>query len=885
MKLVIVESPAKCGKIQGFLGSDFTVLASMGHIRALEESLDAIGIERDFEPRFAFLDSKSKAIDQLKRAAKSADEVFLAADDDREGEAIAYSVALLLKLPLRTTPRIVFHEITEAAVKAALASPRRLDMQRVEAQQARAMLDMMIGFTLSPLLWSHVARGLSAGRCQTPALRLVVEREQEIEAFKGTSSWRITGTWTVAALGAATSAPVAERSKAKSTPFKFSSAMVDDLADEESALTYLENHNTDRSALVRSNTVRPWTATAPPPLITSTLQQQASALFGFSPKTTMQIAQKLYEAGHITYMRTDKAVLSEEAVAAANAWVTETFGAEYVGTAPAPSAEAAADTPSPLAEKPKKGKGKKKAAEAAAEAQAEGPKAQEAHEAIRPTHMEVAAPAGLEPTNAKLYGLIRQRAVQSTMASAKGENCTVLFDAEGDENEFPWKATWKRTTFPGWQRMGRVAELEDNEEKNEKGEGEDADAEETEGAAWAAAIALAAGTPLLWTQLQAHPFESKPSGRYTEATLVRALESCGIGRPSTFSSLISTIQDRGYAEIQDLPGKEVSITTYSLKVPASPSASAAPIWPPVAETKKKKVGQEKRKLVPTDLGRHALTFLLRHFPELFDYRFTALMEARLDAVSTGTEPWKQLLRDTWTSYKDPYEDLKGSATSAGAGASASSSDKVRILDAATGLKAVLSRKGPLLLREVPEAAGGAGAGAGAPKGKGAKSTKSTAIFYGWPSGTPFESITVEQANAFVATAAASKEGEQIGIWKGLPLIKKTGRFGAYVTWGTGDDAVRMSLKEGDLEAIEVLGGRLDALAAAKEAAPTGVLKTFKEYEIKVGPYGPYIYKPALKKRQFVGLPKGVDVATLKEADVAELYKQGLATKKRAPKGT
>jgi DNA topoisomerase-1 len=268
MKLVIVESPAKCGKIQGFLGSDFTVLASMGHIRALEESLDAVGIDKDFEPTFAFLESKSKAIDQLKRAAKSAEEVYLAADDDREGEAIAYSVALLLKLPLRTTPRIVFHEITETAVKTALANPRRLDMQRIEAQQARAMLDMMIGFTLSPLLWSHVARGLSAGRCQTPALRLVVEREQEIEAFKGTSSWRLTGDWTSAATSVATStAPVAERSKAKSTPFKFSSAMVDDLADEESALTYLENHNTDRGAVVRSNTVRP--GPLPPPRLSS----------------------------------------------------------------------------------------------------------------------------------------------------------------------------------------------------------------------------------------------------------------------------------------------------------------------------------------------------------------------------------------------------------------------------------------------------------------------------------------------------------------------------------------------------------------------------------------------------------------------------------------
>ena len=879
MRLIVVESPAKCGKIQGFLGSDFTVLASMGHIRALEETLDAVGIERDFEPRFAFLESKSKAIDQLKRAAKGADEVYLAADDDREGEAIAYSVALLLKLPIRTTPRIVFHEITETAVKAALAAPRRIDMHRVEAQQARAMLDMMIGFTLSPLLWSHVARGLSAGRCQTPALRLVVEREQEIEAFKGTSSWRVAGEWQ-------------QQQEGVVMP-SFNSTMVDELADEESAQVYLENHSTERGAVVRSNSVRPWTAAAPPPLITSTLQQQASALFGMNPKTAMQIAQKLYEAGHITYMRTDKAVLSEEAVAACQEWVTAAFGAEYVATAStaeatdAVVAEAGAvvaeatgagagagagatETNPSKSKKGKKGKDKPAKADAKADAEAEGPKAQEAHEAIRPTHIEVAAPAGLESGAAKLYGLIRQRAVQSTMAAARGETCTLLFDAAGDDNEFPWKTVWKRTTFPGWQRMGRLAELDDVEETGAAGAvGDAGGGTEAAASTWTAAIALVAGTPLSWCLLQAYPYESKPPGRYTEATLIRGLEACGIGRPSTFSSLISAIQDRGYAEVRDLPGKEITLTTYHL------SASKPKIR---TETKKKKVGQEKAKLVPTDLGRHALTFLLRHFPELFDYRFTALMEARLDAVSAGSEPWKQLLRDTWGSYKDPYEDLKGVEGVSDAG----TSSRIRVLDAATGLKAVLSRKGPILLRETVVAgatAAGAGAGAGA---KTKKAAAANTVFYGWPSSVPFESITLEQAQAFLATATKAKEGEQIGEWKGQPLVKKTGRFGTYVVWND----VRMSLKEGDVESIEALGGRLDALAVAKAAAPSGSLRTFKEYEIKVGPYGPYICKPALKKRQFVSLPKGAIVEDLKESDVAEMYKQGLAFKKRkGPKGT
>jgi DNA topoisomerase I len=861
MKLVIVESPAKCGKIQGFLGDGYQVLASMGHIRALEESLDAVGLDKGWEPTYRFLEKeKGRTLSALKEAARGAEQVFLAADDDREGEAIAYSVAMLLKLPLRSTPRIVFHEITEKAIRAAMATPRLLDMNRIHSQQARAMLDMMIGFTLSPLSWGHVARGLSAGRCQTPALRLVVEREQEIEAFKGVSSWKLAADWQTPKQQGAGGGLVPMGPGCP--PFRFNAFMIDALADEESALAYLENHSTDRRATVRSNTVKPWSASPPAPLITSTLQQQASALFSLAPKTTMQIAQKLYEAGHITYMRTDKAVLSEEAIGAAHEWIRATYGEAYVGevlTPPIPSSETEAKETA-TASKSKKGKKSGKKEKEDEKEKEAGPKAQEAHEAIRPTHMEQISPAGLEPLHAKLYGLIRQRAVQSCMAAAQGETCTVVFDAEDDNKEYPWRSAWKRTTFPGWQRLGRVAELEEDE----KGLEEAASSESDATASWEKAITLKPGAELVWQTLTANPHETKPPPRFTEATLVRELERFGIGRPSTFSSLIAAIQERGYAEVKDIPGKEVAITTYTLKADSTA---------PVATTHKKKMGQEKQKLVPTELGRHAITFLLKHFPELFDFRFTATMEARLDAIASAGEPWKQVLEDTWASYKDTYEDLKKKGTAAGA---AGTNPKIRILDPATGLKAVLSKKGPLLLREFAAAGGGAGAGAAATAAAATATAAPTTTFYGWPPGIPFESITLEQATAFLATAAKSKEGEILGDWKGQPVLKRVGKFGPYVTWGD----IRLTLKPGDVEDVAAMGGRLDALAAAKTTTPTGILRTFKEYEIKIGPYGPYIYKPALKKRQFVSVPKGTVIESITEKEVAELYKKGLEAKKK-----
>ena len=851
--LVIVESPAKCGKIQGFLGAGWRCIASMGHIRALVPDLASVGLDRDFEPKYEFMDEKAKALKALKVAAAEADVVYLAADDDREGEAIAYSVAVYLKLNPLTTPRAVFHEITERAVKAAVEAPRRIDMARVLAQQARAMLDMMIGFTMSPLLWKHVARGLSAGRCQTPALRLVVEREDAILGFKGTGCWRVGGVWRGDTIGSGAATGIT----AAVSPFP--AQLDDDLEGEEDALNYLEMRQAEPRADIVENKVRPWTSQPPEPLITSTLQQQASVLYGIGPKNCMSVAQKLYEAGHITYMRTDKAVLSEEAVAAAAEWIAANYGAEFVGSVAAAGGMAegqkATDAVAEAPAKAKKGGKKKKAEEAAADA----PKAQEAHEAIRPTHIELTSlPDGAAPAEKRIYGLIWQRTVQSVMAAACGETCTVKFQADGDSDlDFFWSATAKRTTFAGWQRAGKVADLDE--------EGREGD-EPATAALWTTLTSLLPGTRIRWQTLKAQPHETKAPGRYTEATLVRELEKHGIGRPSTFASLIAAIQDKSYVEIRDIPGREVVLRTYSLDASGGSAANK-----PVAAEVKRTVGKEKGKLVPTDLGRSALRFILEHFADLFDYGFTAAMERELDEVAEGRTAWKDPLRTAWASYKDRYEAL--SATRAAASGPTGASDRVR--EFGGGLKAVMSKKGPLLLIE------------------GAEKT----AFFGWPTGVAFTDLDEAAARAHVAAAGAA--AAPVGTWRGEPVQILKGKFGPYAKAG----GITASVKEG--ATVEEVCAALDAKAPAaggagdsKPASPvsgqqagcaegaelrsTPFIKSYKEYEVRRGPYGPYIMKPALKQRKFVSLSDSAlaKIDSFTEKDIADLYKAGLEAKSR-----
>jgi DNA topoisomerase-1 len=784
----------------------------MGHIRSLEEHIDAIGLDRDFEPKYTFMKEKAKAIKQLKEAAEDATTVYLASDDDREGESISYAVCLLLKLNPKTTPRAVFHEITSKAVKNAVQNPRVLDMNVVNAQQSRAILDMMIGFTMSPLLWRYVAPSLSAGRCQTPALRLVVEREEQISNFKASSSWYLTSTL-----------KTSTNPDAFNGGFKFSAQMDDELEDEESALNYMEIiHKTPNSSVI-SKEIKPWTEKAPEPLITSTLQQQASALFSINPKNTMKIAQRLYEAGHITYMRTDKAVISEEATLEAKKWVTDNYGEEFVCEREMKQDQTEA----------KDQKKRKKKTEQAGEKKDDEVKAQEAHEAIRPTHMEITSlPESTEWSvyDKKVYNLIWQRTIQSVMSPARGEICRIKTQIDGDE-DFTWSSQWKRTIFEGWRRAGKVAQIDDDSDTSE------ANSESLKDEVWSVASKLKEGDKLKWIDMKAEPKETKAQGRYTEATLVRELEKFGIGRPSTFASLIATIQDKNYVETKNIPAKEITIKEYNLK----PNQ-----WPAEGKELKKKVGAEKNKLVPTDLGRSVLSFMLKHFNDLFEYGFTAQMEKRLDKIAEGNEPWKQVLRDMWSSYKERYNDL----CSKQAIKAKDGEPNAKVKEFSGGLKAVQSKKGPLLLIE------------------GAK--KEDTIFLGWPTGIAFDSITEELAIKFREEATKKKKGDEIGEWNGQAIVRKSGKFGEYLQCGD------VSIPYQENEDISKTFERFEA----KQNGGAGVIKQFKEYVVRTGQYGPYIMKTSLKKPQFVSLPKGVDPTKLTEKDIEALYKTGLETKKK-----
>lgn len=578
MNLVIVESPAKCSKIQGFLGTGWKVLASMGHIRKLVEDLKALHIEKGFEPEFEFMTDKSKTIKSLRDASKEATKVFLASDDDREGEMISYSVALALKLDVKTNPRIIFHEITKEAVLKSIKNPRTINMKRVSAQQGRAVLDLLIGFTISPLLWS-IRKGLSAGRCQTPALRIIVERENEINNHVNTSSFIIRGLW--------------EKS--------FTGQMIEHLESEEDAQNYLENIHDLPTATIKSSVTKPTTFQPPLPLITSTLQQEASALYGSNPKVTMKVAQKLYEAGLITYMRTDSTLMSEEAKSEARKQVESKYGQEYVShTSKATLSNGA-------------------------------------HECIRPTKFTTEVIGGdFGPLDIKIYNLIYKRAIQSIMSPAKGEERRIHWVIDRDPNEFIHEGVWRRTTFQGWKIVGQSeTDLDEKEEEQEE--------------AWVTSEKLAVDKKIQWSTISAEQKHTSLPSRYNEATLVRELEKKGIGRPSTYASLVASIIDKEYVKIDNITLKPVT----SVKLIVEPN-----ILPCKRSEEKGSKKEDKKKLLPTDLGKEVYTFCVREFSNLFDYQFTKEMELKLDEVENGSLEWKTVCSDTWNSYKDKYTLLK-----------------------------------------------------------------------------------------------------------------------------------------------------------------------------------------------------------------------------------
>ncbi len=492
--LLIVESPAKAKTIEKYLGSDYRVLSSYGHIRDLPKSGMAIDVEHKFEPDYIIPDDKTKTVNELKRAAKGKT-VWLATDEDREGEAISWHLCEALKLDPKTTKRIVFHEITEGAIKDAVANPRHIDINLVNAQQARRVLDRLVGYELSPVIWKKIRPGLSAGRVQSVAVRLIVEREREIEAFNGKMSYKVTGEF---------------RGSSKEL---FEAELNEKLADGKLTESFLNSLTKAQYTLSAINQ-KPGKRSPGAPFTTSTLQQAASNRLGYSVRQTMVLAQKLYEAGHITYMRTDSLNLSKTAIDQASKVITSTYGDKYLKTRVYKTKSAGA---------------------------------QEAHEAIRPTNFATET-AGADEKQKRLYKLIRARALASQMAEALVEK-TELKITISTENERFFVAKGEMVTFDGFLKVW--------------GKGSEDKILPT----------LQEGESLSAETISARPVHEKPPARYTEASLVKKLEAEGIGRPSTYAPTISTIQARGYVEKGNIEGKQRDIVVYTLKAGKVTSAT------------------------------------------------------------------------------------------------------------------------------------------------------------------------------------------------------------------------------------------------------------------------------------------------------------------------
>lgn len=556
--LVIVESPAKAKTIEKFLGKDYKVMSSYGHIRDLNKKKFSIDVANGFAPVYEIPDDKKALVSELKSAVKKADTVWLASDEDREGEAIAWHLCEVLGLDPENTKRIVFHEITKNAIENAIQHPRSIDLNRVDAQQARRVLDRIVGFELSPVLWKKIKPALSAGRVQSVAVRLIVEREEEIKNFKSESFYRVNGLFHTVGNGVLR----AELGKR--------------LHDIEEARQFLSDCN-GATFKVGAVTVKPVSKSPAPPFTTSTLQQEAARKLGFTVSQTMMVAQRLYEAGHITYMRTDSLNLSALAIDAIAKEINGKLGENYLKTRHYHT----------------KSKG-----------------AQEAHEAIRPTDISMHSIDG-SAQEKKLYGLIWKRTIASQMADAEIEKTTVEIEPSTRQEHFT--ATGEVIKFDGFLKV--YIESKDDEELEEDS---------------SRLPAIKEGAVVSAEEITATERFTQQPPRYTEASLVKKMEELGIGRPSTYAPTISTIQTREYVEKGEKPGSERDYNVLSLRDGAIKDELHSEI-----------VGSDKGKLIPTDIGVVVNDFLTRYFPSILDYDFTAKMEEKFDDIAEGNLPWNE----------------------------------------------------------------------------------------------------------------------------------------------------------------------------------------------------------------------------------------------------
>ena len=729
--LVIVESPAKAKKIEEFLGKDYKVMSSYGHIRDLKKKELSIN-EQTMEPDYEIPDEKKKLVTELKATAKKAKKIWLASDEDREGEAISWHLCEVLGLDEEKTSRIVFHEITKPAILDAIQHPRHLDMNLVNAQQARRVLDRLVGFKLSPVLWRKVKPALSAGRVQSVAVRLIVEREREIQKFKSESYYRVSAIFALINENGNATEVKAELDKRFKT--------------HEEVEAFLEKCK-DTKFTVEAVNKKPLKRTPAPPFTTSTLQQEAARKLGFTVSQTMMIAQKLYESGRITYMRTDSVNLSTLCTNASKDEIIKVYGSEY-------SQPRAYHTHS---------KG-----------------AQEAHEAIRPTYMNETSIDGTSQEK-RLYELIWKRTIASQMADAQIEKTTINIHIDNAEEKFV--ANGEVITFDGFIKVYR--ESTDDEDGTED--------------ATHILPSMKEGDELQRREITATEKFSAAPLRYTEASLVKKLEDLGIGRPSTYAPTISTIQQREYVQKGDKKGVERSYTIDSLKGIKV-----------TQKVKKEIAGNEKGKLLPTDIGIVVNDFLMENFPGIMDYNFTANVEQKFDDIAEGKTEWNKWMKTFDKDFEPEVSKVMNARSEHKAG------ERELGTDPKTGKPVFvkIGRFGPVAQI-------------------GSAEDKDKPLFAQLPSNLSIETITLEEALELF------KLPRELGEFEGTKVSVGTGRFGPYVQ----HNRKYVSIPKGEDPMTITLDRAIELIQEKRETEQKRHLKSFAEdekLELLNGKYGPYI---------------------------------------------
>ena len=814
--LVIVESPAKAKTIEKYLGNEFKVASSFGHISDLPSKNIGIDIENDFKPNYEVSSDKKTVVKNLKDLVKKSKTVWLASDEDREGEAIAWHLFRTLKLNADNTKRIVFNEITKSAITNAVNNPRSINYNLVDAQQARRVLDRIVGYELSPVLWRKVKAGLSAGRVQSVAVRLLVDKEREIRDYNSTSSFKL------------------EARFKNSNGKEFTARLSNEFNSKEDAVAFLNNSN-GATFSVSEIIKKPLKKSAPAPFTTSTLQQEASRKLSFPVSKTMSVAQRLYESGHITYMRTDSVNLSTLAIDEAKKQVITNFGESYSN--------------------PKKYSTKSKSA-------------QQAHEAVRPTNFSMSVDNIKDYDQKRLYSLILNRTLASQMKPAELEKTNIkISNSKGDEIFF---ASGEVIKFDGYLKLYQVSKDNDNDENNGILPG------------------FNENEILELCEIFALQKFSRPPYRYSEASLVKKLEELGIGRPSTYAPTISTIQNRGYVEKGSTEAKSRSV----LKINLIKGAISE-------ETLSEKFGSDKGKLIPTDIGMIVTDFLTNHFEHIMDYNFTARVEQDFDSIAEGKKDWTDMMKKFYGNFHPVVEDVQQNASrESGKRVLGIHPENKKEISVRLGKFGPMVQIGTvdddekpkfaslpqdlqiesvtldeaLSLFELPRSLGEfQGEDLVANNGRYGPYVKFGKKFISIPAGKSPTSITLEDAISLIEDKI--KRDAPIHVYEGKDVQKGKGRFGPYIKWNNMFINVNKKYDWDNLTINEIE----ELIEDKKQKEIEKVVHNWEEEGIKVekGRWGKFYL---IKSKKKILLDKNLDVQALSIDQAKEIYKANSSKK-------